>query len=148
MKFEKIDNKDKLYRGVAISFWGDDALINKYHKVETNKFQDCVDDTFNSILDNSESLPMEWYLIRHDNNEIIGYCIASKAYNFLYSFGINKNYRNGEVLSNWFTSVAELLQNHFTSALWAKNTRAIEFLVKNGMEIFKNEDNIVQLKYN
>lgn len=148
MIFEKIESKDKLYRGVAISFWGDDALINQYHKVETKRYQDCVEDTYNTILDSTEALPLEWYLVRHDNNEIIGYCIASKAYNFLYSFGINKNYRNSEVLSTWFNKVAELLQDHFASALWAKNTRAIDFLVKNGMKIFEEDNIIVKLKYN
>ena len=44
--------------------------------------------------------------------------------------------------------VTEVLQNNFVCGLWAKNKRAIDFLCRNGMKIFKEQDNIVQLKYN
>jgi hypothetical protein len=41
-----------------------------------------------------------------------------------------------------------ILQNHFICELWKKNERAINFLIKNGMEILEQENNIVKLKYN
>lgn len=145
---ELIDNDMQLYKGIGISFHEDEELMGKYHIVESGKFEDCVNDTFDKIIEAGKSFPLQWYLIRTDEREIIGYCVLSKAYNFLYSFGINKKHRNNYILNTWFIGVAEILQNDFFCGLWAKNERAIDFLCKNGMKIFKKEENIVHLKYN
>jgi hypothetical protein len=148
MIVEMIDNEEKLYKGIGIAFHQDYDLINQYHVVEKGTYEQCVDDTFNKIIEATEELPLEWYLLRSDNREIIGYCVVSKAYNFLYSFGINKNHRTSYNLTTWFFGITELLQNNFVCGLWAKNKRAIDFLCRNGMEIFKKEENIIHLKYN
>lgn len=145
---ELIDNDVQLYKGIGVSFYQDEELVSKYHIVEDGSYEDCVNDTFNKIIEASKDLPLQWYLLRSDDREVIGFCVLSKAYNFLYSFGINKRHRTSYNLTTWFVGVAELLQNNFVCGLWAKNKRAIDFLCKNGMEIFKKEENIIHLKYN
>ncbi len=148
MILQEINNESLLYKGIAVSFLHDEELISKYHIIEESDYQTCVNDTFEKIIETTRELPLEWFLVRNDNREIIGYCVLSKAYNYLYSFGINKNYRKGNVLSAWFIGISEILQNHFICGLWAKNKRAVDFLVKNGMKIFEEDNNIVKLKYN
>ena len=141
-------NDANLYKAIAISFEEDEELLKHYHVVETQVFEDCVNDTYDKIIEATQTLPLEWYIIKTDDHKTIGFCVLSRAYNFLYSFGINKQYRNSNTLSTWFVGITEILQNNFVCGLWAKNKRAIDFLCKNGMKIFKEKDNIIQLKYN
>ena len=148
MILQEIDNESLLYKGIGVSFMHDAELISKYHVLENSSFDDCVNDTFYKIIETSKELPLDWFLVRNDDREIIGYCVLSRAYNYLYSFGVNIKYRKGDVLSAWFLGISEILQNHFVCGLWAKNKRAVEFLVRNGMKIFEEDNNIIKLKYN
>ena len=148
MKMQEIKDDILLYEAITISFQDDEELLNEYHIVTTKILKDCTMDTYSKIIEATDMLSLKWFLLKNNNDEIIGFCVLSKINNYLYSFAVNKKYRKAEILSVWFSAIASLLQERFICGLWAKNKRAIDFLCKNGMKIFKNEDNIVQLKYN
>jgi hypothetical protein len=147
MYLEKINNEIELNEAIKIAFINDTELLTKYHIVENGTYEHCVKDTFNKIIQSSKEHILEWYLIIKDSL-IIGFTIVSIGYNYLYSFGINIKYRNNLILNEWFVKVKEILQNHFICELWEKNKRAINFLIKNGMEISNQENGVVTLKYN
>lgn len=144
--FEPITNNLQLHNAIICSFKGDVELIEKYHVVGRTLTQ-SVDDTYDKIIDCYNKYPMQLHQLVI-NGEVIGYSISCKAYNFLYSFAINIRYRNADVLSAWFNKVCNDLQNNFTCALWAKNTRAIQFLMRNGMKIHEQKNDEIHLKYN
>lgn len=149
MKFEPInglDSDETLFLGIMSAFSEDADLVDKYHCVE-GTFEMCVTDTYLKIKQASSLYPMEWYNI-HEGNEVIGYVVACKTYSFLYSFGINIGYRTHENMEKYFDKMSSLFDGGFTCGLWAKNSRAIEYLMKNGMKINNQEQDIVQLIYN
>lgn len=146
MQLIRTVDAELLYEAIYISFCNDEELVNKYHVVNTG-FIDCVESTYNMILETSFKYPCEWYVVV-EGKKVIGFTVVSKAYNFLYSFAINKDYRNQERNTEWFKHIGTLLGNNFTCGLWALNTRAVNFLLKQGMEIYKKDGLETHLKYN
>lgn len=149
MKFEPIDGMDSdetLFLGIMSAFSDDTDLVDKYHCVE-GTFHMCVTDTYLKIKQASSLYPMEWYNI-HEGSSIIGYVVTCKTYNFLYSFGININYRTHKNMATYFDKMSSLFDGGFTCGLWAKNIRAIEYMMKNGMKIYKKDESQVHLIYN
>ncbi len=146
MTFEKIDSKNYLYEAILIAFLDDNLLLDKYH-VHSGTLVECVNDTYLKIMDADNMYPLEWYII-HDGLETIGYCVTSKTYSFLYSFGINVKHRTSENMVEWFENVKGLFVGSFTCGLWAKNDRAIDYLVRNGMSVYDKTDLEIHLKYN
>jgi hypothetical protein len=146
MIFEKIESKSHLYEAILVAFLDDTLLLNKYH-VNKGSLVECVNDTYLKIIDADEEYPLEWYTI-HDGTETIGYCITSKTYSFLYSFGININHRTKDNMIDWFENIKGLFIGSFTCGLWAKNDRAIDYLVRNGMNVYDRNELEIHLKYN
>jgi len=147
MRFKRIHTDEELYDGIWVAFHMDDALIEKYHILDNSSFLECVNDTYVTIKDATEKTICQWYHILIDET-LIGYFVASKTYSFLFSFGINIEYRKPDVLEHWFSYVSCLLGEQFTCALWAKNLRAIEFLKRNGMKLYEEKENALIFKYN
>ena len=146
MIFERVESKNHLYEAILVAFLDDTLLINKYH-VNIGSLVECVNDTYRKIMDADNIYPLEWYVV-HDGIETIGYCITSKTYSFLYSFGINIKHRTSENMINWFENVKGLFIGSFTCGLWAKNDRAIDYLVRNGMNVYDRNELEIHLKYN
>jgi len=147
MRFNRIYTDEELYDGIWIAFHGDTELVEKYHVIDGGSFEECVYDTYCNIKDATSETPCEWYHILMDDN-VIGYFVVSTTYSFLYSFGININYRVENVLNIWFGYVSYMLNSQFTCALWAKNKRAIRYLEKNGMKIYEEKEDSIIFKLN
>ena len=103
MKFTRLYDDTELYEAIVISFSNDYDLVKKYHIVEGTLIE-CVTDTFLKIREASEMYPMEWYKVLV-KGRVVGYCIMCQAYSFLYSFGINMQYRNRMELEDFFNHV-------------------------------------------
>lgn len=146
MTFEQINSKNHLYEAILVAFLDDNLLLNKYH-IHSGTLVECVNDTYLKIIDADNMYPLEWYII-HDGLQTIGYCVISKTYSFIYSFGINIYYRTSENMFDWFEEVKELFDGGFTCGLWTKNDRAIDYLVRNGMSVYDKTDLEIHLKYN
>jgi hypothetical protein len=147
MIFKQIISKENLLNAIKIGFDNDIDLLSKYHYLDNECHIKCVTDTHKKIIDFTESYAAEWFELIVDNR-VIGFTVISQAYNILYSFAINIEYRNVDNLTTWFEAVSFMLDENFTCLLYAKNERAIDFLVKNGMLIFDKFDDIVTLNYN
>lgn len=140
VKIDKI-SKFKLLELIEKSYQGDNDLFNKYHVVKGDA-QSLAVETMGMIERASQDLDLTYFKVIL-NKEPIGYFVISKQ--LLYSFAINKKYRTKEVLVNWWKYVKMVLGKAFTTILYSNNTRAINFLKKNGMEVFKTDGNLVTL---
>jgi len=120
-------------------------LFDKYHIVK-GTYHQCVNDTFIKIQEATIKYALDWFKIVV-NGAIVGYTCLSRAYNILYSFAINKEYRKREVLSSWVATIIPMLQENFTCTLWNKNKRAIDFLKKFKMYQIDSTDQFTVLKY-
>lgn len=128
-----------------MAFFDDVKLINDYHVVNDD-LDDCVRDTYNKILSESNRTTLDWFNVFDDDDKLIGFLVISKAYNVLYSFGLNINSRE-KYKERFFEEICKMFGGWFSCALWNKNKRAIRFLERMGMKEHEQMDrNITILK--
>jgi hypothetical protein len=137
-------NEGILLRCIQIAFEDDDKLVTDYHIIGVS-CEDCVDDTYNRILNESKLSNVEWHIVCSNENYIIGFLVLSLEHKILYSFGLNIHNRK-KYSQELFEKVCELTENSFSCGLYTKNIRAIEYLLRNGMEIVRLDEDITILK--
>lgn len=142
IKIDKI-SKPKLIELIYHSYEGDIELFEKYH-VEKGDAESLAIKTMDMIETASQKFTLTYFKVML-NKEPIGYFVISSEMGLLYSFAINKKFRTKEILVNWWKYVKMVLGKAFTTVLYSNNTRAIEFLIKNGMEINRTDGNLVTL---
>ena len=77
---------------------------------------------------------------------MIGYIYCYR--DLLVSFGVNRKYRNKEILIFVFDEIKSKFKGGFESYMWSRNERAIKWLVKSGMqEAPCSIKNVTKLKY-
>lgn len=116
---------------IKVAFKDDPQLLLSYH-ILNGTLEECVNDTYDKIIEFSDMANVQSYAILVDD-KTIGFTVVSKDMALLYSFGINVAYRRYNHLENWFKNIVSKMPC-FKCYLWNKNSRAIEFLVKCGME--------------
>lgn len=125
---EKI-SKFELRNLVEIAYKGDTDLLDKYWGDGFN-LEEAVNETMFMISEVEKEVEMSYYAVVCDDEEI-GY--VCKIPNNLYSFGININYRTKDNLIEFWDRVKEVMGEGFICMLYPQNTRAINFLKKQGM---------------
>lgn len=129
---------------VAIAFKDDKELSLFYHDMKDPTIEKCVVDAVIRIFQLSEQRELSYYKVM--NNKVpIGFFVLGS--NFLQGFGIDIKFRNKEILTQWFNIVKKLMHNSFFTVLDSKNTRAINFLKRQGMKAENDENNLVTLIY-
>jgi hypothetical protein len=136
----------ELKPSIALAFSDDAELLKEFHFLAGKTLEECVDDTYNKIIESSNAMPTKaWNILADD--KLVGYCVIVKApMPLLYSFGINIHSRTKEVLVSWMKAVDKISNGEITTVLYSKNVRAIEFMKKNKMEEVVRDDEIVVLK--
>lgn len=140
IKISKFD----LSKFIKIAYEEDSELLEKYH-VDKYDLMGAVSSTLSMIYKvvEWEDLEMDYYKVMY-NETPIGYICTYP--NNLYSFGINKNYRTKDILTDWWSKVKGIMGEKFITMLYPNNTRAINFLKKQGMvEVEELENNSVTL---
>ncbi len=140
VRIQKI-SKPEIEPLIRLSYEGDTDLLEKYFPVKSTQ-DELINESASMINVASKEYKMSYYKVIF-NNEPIGYFVCSKQ--FLYSFAIGIKFRKKEILMKWWASVKEILGKAFTVILYENNTRAISFLEKQGMEIYKKQGNLVTL---
>ena len=80
------------------------------------------------------------------DGETVGYVFCYE--NLLVSFGVNKKFRTSDKLKKVFEFIKNKFKGNFESYMWARNTRAINWLKKCGMQEEQiNINNVIKLKY-
>lgn len=134
-------SKPKLLNLIKISYEDDFDLFDKYHVIKGDANSLSLE-TMGMIERASNDIELQYYRVLY-NKTPIGYIVVGKQ--LLYSFAVNKKYRKKEILIKWWQTIKQILGKAFTTILYSNNTRAIKFLEKNGMEVFKTDGNLVTL---
>jgi len=147
IKFEKI-SLDELKKLIYLSCENDNELIVKYHSLNLNKnksytLEDCVSETFERIKNAEEEIGLDKYKVLYQGEDI-GYVVLFE--DILYSYAIAMKYRTKEILPLWWEEICNLFENEFVTMIYDNNTRCLNFLLKNNMQIVESEDNILMLK--
>jgi hypothetical protein len=118
---------------------GDDDLLLKYHLAPMSLI-DAVKSTFGMIASASKIKKLTYYKVLY-NKQPIGYTVTFD--NNLYSYAINKKFRKKDILIAWWDEIKETLSDNFMSMLYSNNERAKNFLLKMGMKVFDEKDNVI-----
>lgn len=141
---ERFEDAKTLHDCIRKVFEGDKELLEKYHILKGSELSVCVKNTYESIVQISEQFPMDYHKVLSDE-ELIGYLVTSQSImgaKVLYSFGLNKEYRK-EFAKDLFESVQKLLGEQFLCILWEHNSRAINYLKRNGLrEVSRNNQTV------
>ena len=127
---------------VEAAYEGDDDLLTDYH-VRPMTYEEAVEETLAMISITSVGISMRYFGVLMDGDKI-GYLVTFE--NNLYSFSINIDYRCKSVLSEFWDNIVGVLGDSFVCLLYPNNTRAINWLLRNGMvEVPDMEENCVTL---
>lgn len=134
-----------LKRLIRISYENDVDLLNRYH-IKPCSLSEAVTWTLEMIAEIDRVRDVKNYAVLWDGREI-GYVSAFE--NYLYSYGISLECRKKDILVAWWEAVCKLMGDNFLTGLYCNNTRARDFLLKNGMRIIgDNGETITFLKAN
>lgn len=131
---------------VRIGFGHDPELLSKFQELDTD-FETTVKRNISRIHEYLTLSTLSLYELRY-GGVVIGFTAMDHTQNILFSFGIAREYRKPAILSNWMDDVKEKFENLFVCVLFNKNSRAIEFLLKNGMKITSINETMTHLIFN
>lgn len=134
---------DELEKAIRVAFEGDEAIYDYYDpNVPVVNLEEIVRDVSRKIkaVQVTDFL-QNWGIFERE--KLIGYSVTGE--NFLFSFGVNIHYRKREFLQQWWKQIKQLMKHDFAVLLYSRNSRAIEYLLKNDCEIEKEEEGITYL---
>ena len=141
--FESITYRD-LWEFVELGFRDDPALMERYQQYPT-PFKQTVERNMRNIWDAIDAgFDFKFFKIIFQD-VAIGFTVLDQDADILFSFGINRKYRNQLVTLAWFGEVRKMLTAHFTCVLWNQNKRAIRFLNRNGMTVLRSNEETTTL---
>ncbi len=143
VRTKKISAKE-LPELIRISYEGDAELLATQHVQPMPDIETAVEMTKSQIELMATEKDLTYYKVIVGKRPA-GYFATFD--NFLFSFGINKEFRKKEVLIGWWGWVKKSLSKNFLCLLYTHQTKAIKFLQKNGMVITEvdNANNCVIL---
>lgn len=141
--FETVKYSD-LWEYVELGFGDDPELLEKYQQYDT-PFRQTVERNMRNIWD-AQGAGFNFKFFKIIMADVaIGFTVIDQDTDMLFSFGINRKFRNQMITTAWFTEVRKLLTSHFTCVLWNQNVRAIRFLNRNGMAVLRHNDETTTL---
>lgn len=133
-----------LYEAIYVAFEKDSDLIEKYHVLNAS-VSDCVAHTLKRIIEVSKVYQLTCYEVLKNGGVAIGFFVTGIG--FLYSFGLNIQYRTKEILPQFWEIILSKLPESFFCVMNLKNKRAIKFLERNEMKIISTINSETTLIY-
>lgn len=121
---------------IAISYQGDNDLLQKYH-IAPMDLQSAIESTFGMIYSTAQMKKAVCYKVIYQKKPI-GYVVTFDG-NFLYSYAIAVKFRKKDILISLWDRVKSILDENFSSMLYSNNTRAANWLVKSGMKLVSED---------
>jgi len=128
----KVSDLTQIEEIVRKTFTGDTSLFETYHFINNNE-EAAIADTLANITSIMNEADAEFYQFECDG-KVIGYINTIQRQNLLYSFGVNKSYRNDDVKRCFVETIDSMFDKDYMVYLYSKNTRAINFMCNNGFE--------------
>ena len=128
---------------IEISFAGDREIVKLYDpNVKVESVKDVTDNIFDKIEKIETGCGIKGVFHRE---KLIGYFVTYDK--ILVSFSLAMQYRTRTYLRAFFSLIKDEIGKEIYCRLWTKNTRAIRWLMKNGMIDIHQQDKITHLIY-
>lgn len=131
----KLHDKENMKSVILESFKTDQELIDTYHVVSGSGLDNCVNKTFNDL--NKADPSFKFYLLE-DNNKQLGF-FGKEYSNYLTTIFIHPDYRNKQSVSKIWNLIKNEFTTPFYTAIYKKNTRALNFYLKNNGRIIRED---------
>jgi hypothetical protein len=131
MEAVRVQNWEEVKSIIQECFAGDVDLIGKYHIKSGTSFYECVDDTFN-VLRYYTNDDFEFYKIVEEDT--IGFFGIEPGLDYLTTFCLKVKHRTEKNKHEMWKLIVEKM-GEFNCALYAKNKRAITYLIKCGCKV-------------
>lgn len=132
----KIIDEKEIESIITETYEGDEMLFQKYHYINSGA-KDSIADTVSKIKNAVYLFFCDFYRIDDNSGCAVGYLVVMKDAKTLFSFGLNINKRTKENKELMLQHAGELLGSEYFMYLYNKNTRAIQYLLKNGFTVFR-----------
>ena len=133
-----------LERLVRVGFEGDEGLL-KNQQFDT-PMEETIRRNIENVIEANGKVKLKFFEVVNVD-KVIGFTIVDIGESMLYSFGISAKERTKEVVIMWFIELKKVFNGFFYTTLHNNNKRAIEFLKRNGMIIFEQDDFYTKLIY-
>jgi N-acetylglutamate synthase-like GNAT family acetyltransferase len=121
-------------------FSTDKELLSTYHILAPSTAEICAERTLNDLKENN----VEIHLIEQDNKVIGYYGIEKDGWvNNLTGFFLKPEFRTKENIVNFWNKIENNFDKDYYIGVYAKNTRAIEFLNKKTTTKYESDDIVV-----
>ena len=134
----KIDRKHRdIKQMVATAFHEDKDLIDKYHIYSGEGVEKCVDEEMDVFLKRTTKF-FKLYEITYAGTffGFIGTDKTPDGKDFLVTFHLRKCYREKSMVKEFWRMIRDTFNNNsFFTALHDKNSKAVNFIMKNGGEV-------------
>lgn len=131
---------EDLHEYVAIAFKEDSELLTEYSHYST--MEELILTNVENAKELARTKEVKCYGMYLEQTPI-GFTVISEK--LLYSFGINLYCRQKEVKAIWLSWLNRVFDNNFVVTLYIKNTRAVNYFLRNGFEEFNNDGKVVYL---
>ena len=133
---------DLTYNLIEDNFKLDKELIEKYHIEEGNDYKKCSKRTFEDLQNVDESFKLYGYF---EDDKLIGF-FGTELGNYINTIFVKPEYRNKEYMNKFVDSILDTVGNKFYTALYNKNTRAINFYKKLGGQVIEKNNKFKIIK--
>jgi len=133
---------------IRLAYENDADILATQHVKPFDNIVDAVAESKAQIEMMAAEKNLNYYKVLWGKSAV-GYFVTFDR--FLFSFGINKEYRKKEALTGWWSWVVKSLPQNFMCLLHPHQTKAINFLRKNGMivaEVDKENDAVLLIHKN
>lgn len=112
-------------------FRTDKDLVDLYHIASGDSVEKCIVRTIDDLFNTDPSF--KFYQL-HSGNQCVGF-FGSEFSNYLTTIFIKPEYRNRKDISEIWKLISSHFDDEFYTSIYSKNTRALTFYRKNGIEI-------------
>lgn len=125
------------YDLIESNFKLDKDLIKNYHIEDKNCYKVASKRTYDDLLKADKSFELYGVFLKDD---LLGF-FGTEFNNYINTIFVKPIYRNKEYMKQFFNLIKKTVGDKFYTALYNKNTRAINFYKKNnGVVVEKTDD--------
>ena len=141
MKIEEIEvpSFEKIIRA---AWEADESLVNEWHIKAGEGLESCVKDTLDVLSNDVDKTTFHLYAVK-DGDKEIGFfgkeLVDEKP--FLTTFYIYPDYRTKDCKEEFLKLIFSELGDEFVTAVYAKNTRALNWFIRNGADFLGEVNN-------
>jgi len=128
-----VENSNHLEAAIRECFASDSALLSTWHIEAPTSLEQAVSRTINDVETTFDLSSFNFYEV-YEGPELAGY-FGTEFGKYVNLIFVKPEFRNSGFMKEFWTAVEDSVESPFYTAVYSKNTPAIEFYRKHGEKI-------------